>query len=47
MISFTKLKSDSASTASGVGTCSDKMHKLISDLRDLLICLRELNMTMH
>jgi len=32
------MKSDSASTASGVGTCSDKinlqLHKLIVDLRD-------------
>ena len=32
------MKSDSAATASGVGTCSDKinlqLHKLIVDLRD-------------
>jgi len=38
MISITKMKSDSASTASGVGTCSDKinlqLHKRIVDLRD-------------
>ena len=38
MISITKMKSDSASTASGVDTCSDKinlqLHKLIVDLRD-------------
>ena len=38
MISATKMKSDSAPTACGVGTCSDKinlqLHKLIVDLRD-------------
>ena len=38
MISVTQMKSDSASTASGVDTCSDKinlqLHKLIVDLRD-------------
>ena len=38
MISITKMKSDSASTASGVGACSDKinlqLYKLIVDLRD-------------
>ena len=38
MISITKMKSHSASTASGVGTCSDKinlqLYKLIVDLRD-------------
>jgi len=38
MISNKKMKSDSASTASGVGTCSSKinlkLHKLIVDLRD-------------
>jgi len=51
MISITKMKSDSASTVSGVGTCSDKinlqLHKCIVDLRDVLVCLRELYMTTH
>ena len=38
MISIKKMKSDTTSTASGVGTCSDKinlqLHKLTVDIRD-------------
>ena len=34
MISLTKMKSNSASTASGVGTCSDKINLQLHKLRD-------------